>query len=91
VADILDDEPALDAIIDGHADESGTSEHNQDLSERRAQAVAEYLQDRGVTATRLTVRGFGELKPLAEDSERSRRNRRVEIRFDSRAVKGETE
>ena len=93
VAAILEDRPELAVAIDGHADESGSEEHNQTLSERRAQRAADYLQERGVEATRLTVQAFGELQPLAPERERQRdrRNRRVEIRFGSQNATGDTE
>lgn len=89
VADLLDDRDELAAEIDGHADESGSDDHNQELSQRRAQAVAAYLAERGVDADRLEVRAFGEREPLASGRERSRTNRRVEIRFASPRAKGD--
>ncbi len=82
-ADLLDDRGELTAEIDGHADESGADDHNQELSERRARAVADYLEERGVEGSRLEVRAFGERDPLSAGRERSRKNRRVEIRFAS--------
>jgi outer membrane protein OmpA-like peptidoglycan-associated protein len=67
--------------IFGHADEVGTEEYNQRLSERRAQAVADYMIEAGISSDILTVKGFGETMPLVEgDSpEAHARNRRVEI------------
>ena len=93
VAAILEDRAELAVAIDGHADESGSEEHNQTLSERRAQKVAEYLGERGVEAARLTVHAFGELEPLDPEHERQRdrRNRRVEVRFASQNATGDTE
>ena len=89
VARLLEDRAELTAQIAGHADESGSQEHNQDLSERRARAVADHLQERGVEAARLAVRAFGELQPLDGGRERARRNRRVEIRFASPTSTGD--
>ena len=80
VADLLEERGELTAEIDGHADESGTDDHNQELSERRARAVADYLEERGIDEARLEVRAFGERDPLS-GRERSRKNRRVRIRF----------
>jgi len=67
--------------IFGHADEVGTDEYNLSLSERRAQAVADYMVSAGLSSEIMTVKGFGESMPLAEgDSpEAHARNRRVEI------------
>jgi outer membrane protein OmpA-like peptidoglycan-associated protein len=90
-ADLLEERDELAVEIDGHADESGSDEYNQDLSERRAGAVADYLEERGVDPARLDLRAFGESEPLSGASERSRKNRRVVIRFSSRAAKGDTE
>jgi outer membrane protein OmpA-like peptidoglycan-associated protein len=89
VASLLEDRDELTVDVAGHADESGSQEHNQILSERRAQAVADYLQERGVTASRLAVRAFGELQPLDAARERARKNRRVELRFASPNVTGD--
>ena len=93
VAALLESRDELAATIDGHADESGSEEHNQILSERRAQRAAEYLAERGIEASRLTVHAFGELQPVDPERERQRdrRNRRVEIRFASENATGDTE
>jgi outer membrane protein OmpA-like peptidoglycan-associated protein len=91
VADLLEVRGELAVTLAGHADESGSQEHNQLLSEQRAQAAADYLADAGVESGRLTVRAFGELQPLAPGHERDRRNRRVELRFHSRAAQGDPE
>ena len=66
--------------IIGHTDAAGGHDHNQDLSERRAAAVAAALQERGVTAT-LDHSGAGETEPLCEeDTEQCHAsNRRVEF------------
>lgn len=67
--------------IFGHTDDVASDEYNQGLSERRAQAVAEYLAQAGIDATIMTVRGYGESKPLVEGTgpEARARNRRVEL------------
>ncbi len=66
----------------GHTDSTGSDAHNQALSERRAQSVANYLSARGVLRARLGVRGYGESQPIASnESEVGRaQNRRVEIK-----------
>ncbi|MDR3159373.1 MAG: OmpA family protein [Zoogloeaceae bacterium] len=69
--------------IAGHTDGRGTDAYNQSLSERRAASVARYLTQAGVTASRLTARGYGKTRPLipeTNDSEAARaQNRRVEL------------
>jgi len=70
--------PEVNIEVAGYTDSRGSDTHNQKLSERRAQAVLEYLKDSGVTNT-LTAIGFGEKDPIASnDTEDGRRqNRRV--------------
>jgi OOP family OmpA-OmpF porin len=54
-------------VLTGHADRIGTEEYNQELSEQRAQAVADYLKSKGVDSTRLQVAGKGESEPVTGD------------------------
>ena len=65
----------------GHTDSTGPEAYNQGLSERRAQAAADYLVDQGVSPSMITVKGMGESAPVADNSTREGRamNRRVEI------------
>jgi len=67
--------------IEGHASSEGGSVYNQKLSERRAQAVAAFFTKNGVSADRLTVRGFGEERSVASNKTVAGRvaNRRVEF------------
>ena len=51
-------------VVAGFADRIGTEEYNKDLSERRAQSVADYLASKGVDKNRLQVEGYGEEKPV---------------------------
>ena len=73
--------PDNEIIVEGHTDSTGSDAHNQGLSERRAASVADYLIDRGVAASTITVYGYGELKPKASNdtAEGRQLNRRVEI------------
>ena len=73
--------PGVRVAIDGHTDSRGTDQHNQDLSERRAQSVREALDDMGVTRARFRVRGHGESNPTATNAtaQGMRLNRRVEV------------
>lgn len=73
--------PQLSSIrvrIEGHTDSTGTRATNMALSQRRAQAVADYLVGQGVAANRLEVRGFGPDQPLPGRPGSSGDNRRVE-------------
>ncbi|MBT8070909.1 MAG: OmpA family protein [Xanthomonadales bacterium] len=67
--------------VAGHTDSTGTEQHNQQLSERRADSVAAYLVSRKVTGERLLVLGAGEAYPIASNETVAGRqlNRRVEI------------
>ena len=56
--------PSVKVLIEGHADERGTPEYNIALGERRAKAVAKYLQTLGVQAEQLSIVSYGEEKPL---------------------------
>lgn len=76
-------EAGLDALrIDGHTDDSGTAEYNQQLSVRRAEAVARVLVTTcGFTRDQLQVRGLGKTRPIADNRTAAGRaeNRRVVI------------
>ncbi|MBY4675636.1 OmpA family protein [Marinobacterium arenosum] len=71
------------SLIDvaGYTDSSGSFEYNQQLSERRAYSVADYLVGQGLLATRISSHGFGERYPIADNGSAAGRaaNRRVEI------------
>ncbi|MEF1253498.1 MULTISPECIES: peptidoglycan-associated lipoprotein Pal [unclassified Vibrio] len=60
----LSKNPALKVTIEGHADERGTPEYNIALGERRANAVAKYLEALGVQADQISIVSYGEEKPL---------------------------
>ena len=65
----------------GHTDSTGTEEYNQNLSEGRAESVKAYLVNKGVSANRIDIVGYGESRPMADNatSEGRELNRRVEI------------
>lgn len=67
--------------VQGHTDSTGTSRHNNTLSQNRANAVRSYLVEQGVPSSRVVARGFGESQPKASNATAEGRqlNRRVEI------------
>ena len=67
--------------VAGHTDSIGTDEYNQGLSLRRAEAVRNYLVDKGIAADRLSIKGYGESQPVADNATADGRfmNRRVEL------------
>lgn len=69
--------------INGHTDSTGSLEHNQDLSQRRAMSVADYLGGQGIDPRRVSSVGFGPSQPIASNSTEAGRaqNRRVEIQI----------
>ncbi|WP_242923024.1 OmpA family protein [Pontibacter liquoris] len=74
-------------LIKGHADFIGSAEYNQALSERRAQAVKDYLVSQGVqNPDRLVTRGYGETQPLVKVNERLSRRRTEAARAKNRRV-----
>lgn len=75
--------PRLHAEVAGHTDSNGAEQMNLELSTQRAHAVAAYLVSRGVDASRLTARGYGEDEPIAGNDTAAGRmiNRRVELRL----------
>jgi outer membrane protein OmpA-like peptidoglycan-associated protein len=81
VAKALLDNKNFRLAIEGHASSEGGDEHNQNLSSQRAQAVLEYLANRGVGRDRLVFKGFSSSRPVESNSTESGRvaNRRVEF------------
>lgn len=78
---VLVNYPDTNIEIQGHTDSKGTDSYNQGLSERRALSVYQYLTGKGISANRLTIKGFGEQYPkYTNDTEDGRQqNRRVEF------------
>ena len=81
LAEILKKYPDTNILIEGDTDDKGSEEYNQKLSERRAQAVADYQKRLGVDGSRISMVGLGELNPIASnDTDYGRQqNRRVEV------------
>ena len=82
VAEFMKQYPEAKGVIEGHTDNVGGHDYNMKLSERRAASVKDYLTKRGVDAGRISTRGFGETKPIADNktAEGRAKNRRVEIK-----------
>jgi OmpA-OmpF porin, OOP family len=81
VAAILKSKPDLHLQIDGHSDNTGKAATNLTLSEKRAFAVKKYLESRGIEGARLTAKGYGQERPVADNNTKAGQtaNRRVEM------------
>jgi len=81
LADLLNQNPSRNVLIEGFTDNTGTASYNQDLSERRASSVMRALQNMGIASNRVSIRGYGKEFPVASNdtAENRQMNRRVEI------------
>jgi len=81
LADFLKQYPQRKVLVEGFTDSTGSDSLNQELSERRANAVRTALVDMGISSDRINTRGYGKALPIADnDTAASRQlNRRVEI------------
>ncbi len=81
LVDFLAENETRKVLIEGHTDNVGSSTYNLDLSLRRANAVAGVLKAKGVDASRIVTKGYGELYPVTANTSASgkQQNRRVEI------------
>lgn len=80
---LLNQNGSLKVELGGHTDSDGDDKKNQILSENRAKAVVTYLVEKGIKKDRLTYKGYGEKKPLVENSspENKAKNRRTEVKI----------
>lgn len=78
---LMKDVPALEIEISGHTDNTGSASLNERLSQDRAEAVVRYLTSKGISADRMTAKGYGSSKPIASNSTAAGRqeNRRTEF------------
>jgi outer membrane protein OmpA-like peptidoglycan-associated protein len=81
---VLDEFDKTTVTVAGHADSRGSDSYNMDLSQRRAMSVSNYLASHGVEPARLKAIGYGETRPVGDNSTSSGQamNRRVEITID---------
>ena len=81
IAKLMKKIPEANLEVQGHTDNKGSDEKNKALSEKRAQAVVNYLKKRGIESDRLRAVGFGSEKPIADNDNAAGReqNRRVEL------------
>jgi len=75
--------PHIKIILEGHTDNTGSTQYNQDLSVKRAQSIFQYLVEAGIDDQRLSYIGYGKSRPLAKNSSRANRqlNRRVAFKI----------
>ena len=78
---IFKEYPETNLLVEGHTDDKGTASYNLALSQKRANAVGDYLKRFGVTPSRFTINGYGETQPKVENVTDANRaeNRRVEF------------
>ena len=78
---LLNENPVMKIRINGHTDNIGNVQDNQILSEQRANAVKDYLLSKGIAPNRVITKGYGKIKPLANNTteEGRQKNRRVEF------------
>src|SRR5690606_24701335 len=82
INELAEQYPTLRVKVDGHTDWVGTDGYNQALGERRANAVKQYLERKGVAGDRIDTTSYGESKPVStnETDEGRALNRRAEVR-----------
>lgn len=83
LAKVLLENPGLRIELHGHTDDTGSITSNQELSEQRAEAVRDFLTTQGVDSNRLSTKGFGATKAVADNIDEAGRqlNRRVEVKI----------
>lgn len=88
IAGILMTYPGLKVQVEGYTDNVGSADFNQKLSDKRANAVMQFLVAQGVTAGSITAKGYGEADPVASNSNAAGRakNRRVQLVVSGAAI-----
>ena len=83
VVKLLKENPKIEIEMSAHTDSKGSDEYNFRLSDNRARSVMEYILSKGIDASRITSKGYGESMPVAENEtdEGRQLNRRVEFKI----------
>jgi len=84
IASFMNEYPHVNGTIEGHTDSVGSAEYNLRLSQRRAESVVNMLVEKyGIDGSRLTARGYGSTRPIADNRTREgrQRNRRTVANF----------
>ncbi len=83
LVELLEEVPALTIELSGHTDNQGSEKLNKELSQKRAEAVREYLINEGIDGSRLTAKGYGSEQPVATNKTKAGRqkNRRTEFKI----------
>lgn len=81
--ELLNKIPNRSLVIEGHTDSTGSDEFNMALSEKRAQSVYDYMNAQGLNIKSVSYKGYGETRPVADNSTKEGRvaNRRVEFKI----------
>jgi len=79
----MKENPEVKIDVLGHTDNTGTDAENEKLSQKRAEAVAQYFTKKGISADRISSKGFGSTEPIADNKTAAGRaqNRRTEFLF----------
>ena len=87
MAEVLRDFPKTAVVVQGHTDSTGSEEHNQALSERRADSVKRFLASQNVKSERMVAIGYGETMPVTSNETSGGRalNRRVDVLIKAKA------
>ena len=80
--DVLKENPSVKVEIQGHTDSDASDAYNLKLSQKRAETVKEYLAKKGIEAGRMSTVGFGETKPISDNTTPTgkAKNRRIEFK-----------
>jgi OOP family OmpA-OmpF porin len=81
IASALRANPQLKVTVEGHTDSTGSRAFNMDLSQRRAQAVVDYLVNKGVSPQRLSAKGYGPDRPIADNGTKLGRSKNRRVQF----------
>jgi OmpA-OmpF porin, OOP family len=81
IAAALGANPQLKVVVEGHTDNTGARSFNMDLSNRRAKAVVDYLVGKGVSPSRLSAKGYGPDRPIADNATKLGRSKNRRVQF----------